>query len=958
MARVRRPTTRAAQDFSHEARRLADLKIALRANELGGYGPGGETIYERHPDGCPSVLVDSRGPVTATFSSNGSTALVVKLPEMEVEVLSPSFDFVEKHEIGHPSVNAWIATNGGGNHAASLLNPSNHAGLAPAWVRVVKLSRPAKAVWYLARFEMGRGAALRTGLCLSLEMTPLGPAVAQRIVLENAGRAAFEGSLWTCWHLHGTQKFAYNKEIWYDTGLPLSPGKTVVCARVPYSDLLQLKYLQTETTAGLSAREATCDYLSFVGDTSRSISMPEAVRRGALLAKGSGPDMNRFSTPTLAANRLAARLAPGRTACAFQTLLFVTAPRAMDEFRRHSAAATPSFADMRRGFVRAAKGLAARGAAVLGRLDGAAKAEREGRVYFEVRMPAQQAVAHYANSVWTGVDELYENCRAHGARLAQGIELGTRDRGQDMWSKMKQDPARVRADLLHALSFMYRTVDGPIRRRQGLSLREKLHGMFPRQYPSRWDDRTQVVMNDNRPYTDSPLWLIDALCRLVRETGDTAVLGEHVGCVELTEPDAPERSGIRGRPERFTVTEVVQEVFRCFRRHCEDSPYGMAQILYGDWCDPVDMFGTGTVGDASTRGRGTGVQTRLSCHLFLTLLDTIDLLAGRGGVDAFVSEMKDFAVSLRAAIVRTAWEEGHGVPAGFVDSIHHLRQDGSRPRHAQGELGYTLGSMRRDREFDGLPRRVLTSQAWGLGMLLAERAWLPKLADAERMATDLLRTVDRLFYHEKLGLKLYTTPLANNRRTLELVGRMGIIPSGCAENGEYHHAQAMMHFFRLRRPGEVGTVWRQFKPMMSAFRDAGLCGPFETPATSYASDPADPHFGAGMYFGLSGSTNWIVDIFERIAGLELNLAATRGPVVRFAPLLPPEAKGEMTFRRVIHVCTGPGRYREVPLELTVRSSRSGIACTVNGRAVSKPEVTRSEERRVGKECRSRWSPYH
>ena len=24
----------------------------------------------------------------------------------------------------------------------------------------------------------------------------------------------------------------------------------------------------------------------------------------------------------------------------------------------------------------------------------------------------------------------------------------------------------------------------------------------------------------------------------------------------------------------------------------------------------------------------------------------------------------------------------------------------------------------------------------------------------------------------------------------------------------------------------------------------------------------------------------------------------------------------------------------------------------------RPEVTRSEERRVGKECRSRWSPYH
>ena len=26
--------------------------------------------------------------------------------------------------------------------------------------------------------------------------------------------------------------------------------------------------------------------------------------------------------------------------------------------------------------------------------------------------------------------------------------------------------------------------------------------------------------------------------------------------------------------------------------------------------------------------------------------------------------------------------------------------------------------------------------------------------------------------------------------------------------------------------------------------------------------------------------------------------------------------------------------------------------------IGKQEITRSEERRVGKECRSRWSPYH
>src|SRR3972149_2260607 len=45
------------------------------------------------------------------------------------------------------------------------------------------------------------------------------------------------------------------------------------------------------------------------------------------------------------------------------------------------------------------------------------------------------------------------------------------------------------------------------------------------------------------------------------------------------------------------------------------------------------------------------------------------------------------------------------------------------------------------------------------------------------------------------------------------------------------------------------------------------------------------------------------------------------------------------------------------LPTSIRSSSSGtVATTGSCRYPSKP--TRSEERRVGKECRSRWSPYH
>src|SRR2546422_7340256 len=49
-----------------------------------------------------------------------------------------------------------------------------------------------------------------------------------------------------------------------------------------------------------------------------------------------------------------------------------------------------------------------------------------------------------------------------------------------------------------------------------------------------------------------------------------------------------------------------------------------------------------------------------------------------------------------------------------------------------------------------------------------------------------------------------------------------------------------------------------------------------------------------------------------------------------------------------------------PAASSVRSALSALGRSVRltARARSKTRATRSEERRVGKECRSRWSPYH
>ncbi|MHC4916462.1 MAG: GH36-type glycosyl hydrolase domain-containing protein, partial [Planctomycetota bacterium] len=573
---------------------------------------------------------------------------------------------------------------------------------------------------------------------------------------------------------------------------------------------------------------------------------------------------------------------------------------------------------------------------------------REPWPYFEFALKDRKAVSEYAKSVWTGVEELYEKCRAHGAKLAEGIELGTRDRAQDMWPKMKEDPARVRADLVHAFSFMYVTQALPLHLSRPLKLDQKLHGMFPRQFPSRWDDRSKEVMNDNRPYADSPLWLINSLNMYIRETGDTGILTERVGTVQLTDTRHPERSGIVGCPVTYSVVEVVFEVFASFARMVRDTPYGMAQILYGDWCDPVDMFGTSAVGDATTRGKGRGVQTRLSAHLFECLVETVDVLEAPGvaetlealHLEARVRGLKNFANRLRANAVKWAWEDGP--LAGFIDCIHELKVNGSRPDYKRGETGYTLGSMRK-RDFDRINRRQLVSQAYGLRMLLIDRIWLKKPRRRDEMVRKILKTTDELFYDEKLGLMMFSAAVANNQRSVDLVGRLGIFPSGCGENGEYHHCQVMMHRNRLSVPGQAANVWRQFPMVMSAMRNDDIGGPFESPTNCYVADRTDPHFAKGMYFGLSGSVDWIVEIFQRTAGVELALHDRSKPDVSVDPRMPESLGSELRFRRVVHCTPRKGVWRQVPLEVIVR--RAGVGprmveriVTINGKRAAEPEV--------------------
>ncbi|MCY3023861.1 MAG: hypothetical protein NTW87_33195 [Planctomycetota bacterium] len=899
--------------FATQAERILALPVAHRVNRLGGYGPDGEVLYEAQPLGCPSTLVTSRGNAKATFMSNGSIAFEVKLEGgMDIHVLSGSFDATEKRETGVLSGNLWLvprlAQKGRGNQrvVAALMNP-NAGTLEPHAIRIVKLGDPGRAMWYCASFVAG-GAAFQTAVKLSLVSTACGPALLREAFVRNTGRRPFLATLWAFFNLHGTQRFVYNKEIWYDSGLPVTPTEIVVAATVPYSDVVQIKRVSSVPGGGLRALDATCDYSAFVGDSAALSVLPLAVRLGVLPSTGAGRRLNRFSIATIAANRFALNLAPGRGAQLQQSLLYVTDAALIERFRQTASCQYPDYRRVARAFLSAAREIVkGTGDARRVAAQAAASAETLARPAFELVLPQQRVISEYAKSVWIGVEELYENCRAHGAKLAQGIELGTRDRAKDMWPKMKEDPARVRADLVHALSFMYVTAADTARWSSPLTRTQKLHGMFPRQYPSRWDDRTQEVMNDNRPYADSPLWLLDAVTMYVRETGDSSLLLEQVKTVRLTNPETPESSGIVGCDRTHSIAEVMLEVLECFQRHIEDSPYGLAQIMYGDWCDPVDMFGTAVVGDATTRGQGRGAQVRLSAHVFACMVQALDLFeAGRVrkalaglALSERVQALKQAAGQLRRNVVRVAWEPGgQGFPGAFLSAIHELKRDGTRPDYAHGETGYTLGSMR-GRDFDGANRRELLTQAYCLKMLLTDREYLERIDGGETLIQELLASVDKLLDDDRLGLRLFNPPITNNELARELVGRMGVVPAGCAENGEYHHAQVMMH--------------------------------------------RDPHYGKGMYFGLSGSTDWIVEIFQAVAGLRLALHDDAQPALKVTPQLPAELGGTLTFRRTIHRALPAGGYSHIPFELTIQSEGTGGALrqtliTVNGARSDAAEV--------------------
>src|SRR5256884_4308493 len=66
--------------------------------------------------------------------------------------------------------------------------------------------------------------------------------------------------------------------------------------------------------------------------------------------------------------------------------------------------------------------------------------------------------------------------------------------------------------------------------------------------------------------------------------------------------------------------------------------------------------------------------------------------------------------------------------------------------------------------------------------------------------------------------------------------------------------------------------------------------------------------------------------------------------------------GRMLSRNVLYLLSTAARNKRLSYEQSERNRGSYAAAVSPG--TKQTQLSRSEERRVGKECRSRWSPYH
>lgn len=295
--------------------------------------------------------------------------------------------------------------------------------------------------------------------------------------------------------------------------------------------------------------------------------------------------------------------------------------------------------------------------------------------------------------------------------------------------------------------------------------RKCLLEVFSKQYVSGRCIRAWRLPNgilDVQHYADSPCWMIMALTRYLKETGDSSLLNERVSWL----PD-------EAHPEPGDAT-MWEHVLRAQRHLLEDrGQYGLVRIRYGDWCDTMNGVGAG--------GEGVSVmlsmQVKMGCDLFAELADSV------GDVE-IAREMRQASRELHDTIQANCW-------------------DGDWFIRAFDDEGRKVGSKDTQPEDNGCGKIFLNPQSWAM------MAGISTPEQEERMIAAVREHLDTGY-----GCILHAPAFTG---LVPRIGQMTAMTPGFYENGSvYVHGNGfwMQALAKAGHADEALRIWKSVLPVI------------------------------------------------------------------------------------------------------------------------------------------------
>ncbi len=376
--------------------------------------------------------------------------------------------------------------------------------------------------------------------------------------------------------------------------------------------------------------------------------------------------------------------------------------------------------------------------------------------------------------------------------------------------------------------------------------RASLIEVFGKQYVSGRCIRAWRLPNgilDTQHYADSPCWMIMALTRYLKESGDMGLLQEQVPWLP---DDAHPSPG---------AASMWEHVLRGQRHLLEDrGRHGLVRIRYGDWCDTMNGVGA--------KGEGVSVmlsmQVKQGCDLFAELADVVN-------EPAIAAEMRQASRELHDCIQRHCWD-GNWFVRAFDDE------------------GRPVGASETQPGDDGCGRIFMNPQSWAI---------LAGIATPEQRAKSIAAVLEHL--DTGYGCVLHHPPF---KRLVPRIGQMTAMTPGFYENGSvYVHGNGfwMLALAEAGMPDAALRAWQAVLPVRDNKPNVDS-EPFVIP--NYYIGPAGGDRAQRNLFlsgWRTGSAAWMwISLWEGLFGFKPGYHG-----LDIAPRLPatwPEVSGQRLWR--------------------------------------------------------------